>query len=138
MEMGHCLACLQPSDKFGDHAISCGVAGERIARHHHLRDALFHSAATAHLAPLREERALLPDTDSRPADVLIPNWTGGKDTAIDVTVVNPLRNDYILKSSDNPEYALTTSFQSKWRKYGPACEAQCLVFLPLPALTLGA
>ena len=83
---------------------------------------MFHSASSAHLAPLREEGALLPNSDCRPADVLIPNWTGGKDTAIDVTVVNPMRLDYVSKSADNPEYALTTTFESKWRKYGPVCE----------------
>ena len=52
-------------------------------------------------------------------------------------MVNPLRADYMSKSADDPEYALTTVFNSKWRKYGPACESQGLVFLPLPALTLG-
>ena len=39
-EEGPCTACQAPSDRFGDHAISFGVAGERIARHNHLRDAL--------------------------------------------------------------------------------------------------
>ena len=56
---------------------------------------------------------------------------------MDVTVVNPLRSDYTSKSAENPEYALTTTFENKWRKYGPDCESQGIVFLPLPALTLG-
>ena len=38
---GPCPACHSLSDKFGDHAISCGTQGERIARHNSLRDALF-------------------------------------------------------------------------------------------------
>ena len=39
---GACPACHSFSDKEGDHAISCGQEGERIARHNHLRDTLPH------------------------------------------------------------------------------------------------
>jgi hypothetical protein len=39
------------SDIYGDHAISCGTEGERIARHNHLRDTLYHTCASAALAP---------------------------------------------------------------------------------------
>ena len=41
------------------------------------------------LVPPGTDRAVLPDTDRRPGDLLIPNWTGGRDTAQDVSVVNP-------------------------------------------------
>ena len=36
-------------------------------------------------------RFFLPGTDRRPVDVLIPHWAGGKDAALDVTVINPLQ-----------------------------------------------
>ena len=65
------------------------MSRERIARHNQLRDAIFQVAQTANLAPLKETRALLPSTDSRPADVLIPRFSSGRDTAYDVTVINP-------------------------------------------------
>ena len=83
-----CIACPQPSDIEGDHAIACGYAGERIARHDQLRNALYHTCSQACLAPTREERALIPGTDARPADLLLPSWTAGRDTALDVTVVS--------------------------------------------------
>ena len=86
---GQCPACKGHSDRMGDHAVACGSEGERIARHNHLRDSLFSAAVSAALAPTREERSLLPG-HSKPADVLIPHWTHGKDTCLDVTVVNPL------------------------------------------------
>ena len=54
------------------------------------------------------------------------------------TVVNPLRKDYIAKTAENPQFALNTVFEQKWKKYGPDCESQGLVFHPLPAITLGA
>ena len=51
-------------------------------------------AASSNLAPGKEENALLPGTSARPADVLITNWMGGRDTALDVTVVvSPLLNN---------------------------------------------
>ena len=66
--------CGAHSDAFGDHAIGCGLNGERIDRHNHIRDAVFSAASEAMLGPVR------------PADVYIPYWTQVKPTAIDVTV----------------------------------------------------
>ena len=50
---GECPAplCRGVSDKYGDHAISCAIGGERISRHNHLRDSLFQSAQQATWAP---------------------------------------------------------------------------------------
>ena len=81
---GECPACHQHSDMEGDHAIS------RIARHNHLRDHLYYTAVCSAMSPTREDRAIIPGSDARPADVPIPNWTGWKDIALDVTVVNAL------------------------------------------------
>ena len=43
---GECPAqqCRSCSDKYGDHAISCAIGGERISRHNCLGDTLFQSA----------------------------------------------------------------------------------------------
>ena len=60
---GSCPTCPSFSDMFGDHAISCGARGERIARHNQMRDALYHTAVSALLTPTREDRALLPGGD---------------------------------------------------------------------------
>ena len=53
--------------------------------------------------PTREDRALIPGSDARPADALIPTWSGGKDSTIDITVVNPLH----LQAATTPDHALT-------------------------------
>jgi hypothetical protein len=63
-EAGQCPACNHHSDILGDHAISCGNMGERIARHDSLRDAIFAVTQTACLGATREGRALLPDTQA--------------------------------------------------------------------------
>ena len=86
---GPCPACLRNSDSLGDHAMSCGTGGERISRHNHLRDALYETAVAAGLGPTKEGRFLLPGADRRPADILVPNWAGGRDAALDVTSEPP-------------------------------------------------
>ena len=107
---GQCPACSRHSDALGDHAISCGYQGERIARHDGLRYVLWQAAQTGCLGPTREDRALLPGTDARPADVLIPHWIGGRTTALDVTVINPLQQRLVRQAAATPGHALTTAF----------------------------
>ena len=108
---GPCPACRKPSDSLGDHAIVCGSHGERIARHNHLRDHFYQVAASCNLAPRKEENALLPDTNARPADVLIPHWTEGRDTALDVTVVSPLLTDRLANSVSEAGHTLCLCLQ---------------------------
>ena len=55
-QAGPCPACLKQSDVLGDHAMCCGTGGERIARHNHLRDAIFDTAAAAGLGPVKSRR----------------------------------------------------------------------------------
>ena len=43
--------CQGFGDKYGDHAISCAINGERIAKHNHVRDAIFAAASQAALGP---------------------------------------------------------------------------------------
>ena len=74
----------------GDHSLGCIKTNDRIARHNLLRDVIFETAASADLAPTKEEKHLLPGTIARPGDVTIRRWVKGKDGAIDVTVTSPL------------------------------------------------
>ena len=67
--------CRANNDVMGDHAISCAIGGERISMHNY---AIFNAAVEAGLGPIREPDGLLPDSDDRPADVLIPIWTEGR------------------------------------------------------------
>ena len=134
---GPCPACHKQSDKYGDHALACGSDGERIARHNHLRDVLYGVASSANLAPRKEEQALLPGTNAKPADVLIPHWSGGRDTALDVTVVSPLLPNRLAKSVEKPGYTLTQAFNDKCRNTLQACQSEGIAFIPLPVETLG-
>ena len=134
---GPCPACLRPSDILGDHAMSCGTGGERISRHNHLRDALYEMAVSAGLAPTKEGRFLLPGDDRRPADVFIPYWAGGRDAALDVTVVNPLQAATVAGAATTPGFALTYAHTRKLQGAEEDCRRQGIAFLPLAVESLG-
>ena len=129
--------CRMISDRLGDHAISCGIGGERIARHNHCRDALFQAAQQAGLGPSREPDGLLPGSDDRPADLLIPFWTGGQDTALDFTVVNPLQSALVRQTAKEGGSAVAHAHGVKLKKYEERCGAEGITFLPLAVDTLG-
>ena len=134
---GPCTACGSVSDKEGGHAIACGGQGERIARHNQLRDALFQAAAQAALGPTQEERALIPGREDRPADVFLPSWTGGQDTACDVTVISPLQRDRVVRAAEEAGSALEFAFRRKMTASFDAYKEQGIHFPPLPIETLG-
>ena len=135
---GPCPACGQPSDRLGDHALNCAWNGERIARHNWLRDELFNTAVAANLGPTREGRALLPGSGGKPADVFIPHWAGGKDAALDVTVVNPLQAALVHDAAITPGHALTTAHNRKLAKSLEPCQQEGITFIPMAVESLGA
>ena len=135
---GQCAACPAVSDIMGDHAVSCGWGGERIFRHNMIRDCLFTTCATACLGPRKEVRALIPGTDARPADIFLSGWSGGKDTALDVTVVNPLQQQYLHPSAVTPGHALVKAHDRKMATHWENCRAAGIVFQPLAMDTFGA
>ena len=121
----------------GDHALGCGSDGERIMRHNLLRDVLHQTAAAAMLGPVKEGRFLLPGRDARPADLLIPRWSGGQDSALDVTVVSALQSAMVAGSATTDGYALQRAFDRKVANAGEACRREGITFIPIAANTLG-
>ena len=135
---GPCPACSKPSDKLGDHAMNCAWQGERIARHNCLRDLLHSTAAAAALAPAKEGRFLLPGEGGRPADILIPGWSNGRDAALDVTVINPLQDSQVRGAATTPGHAYNGAHKRKLDKSWEPCHRQGITFLPLAVESLGA
>ena len=80
---------------------------------------------------------MIPGTADRPADVFLPSWKQGRDTAYDVTVVNSLRKDRVGPTALDHNYTLEMAKREKYRRYGPPCEQENVVFIPLPAEVLG-
>jgi hypothetical protein len=131
------VRCEVASNAFGDHAISCAIRGERIAKHNHLRDCFFEAGQQAQLGPLKEPDGLLPGSDDRPADLLLPHWTQGRDTAIDITVVNPLQAALVRRAAEEGASAVEHAHNLKSRKYADRCAAEGLEFVPMAVDSFG-
>ena len=125
------------SYELGNHGMVCGIGGESISRHNAMRDAIFDTAASAGLAPLKEERALLPGNNRRPADILLRHWCGGKDAALDVTITHPLKSDTRAGAALTPGHAASVTFENKMRGAAELCRAEGLAFVPIVAESLG-
>ena len=64
----------------------------------------------------------------------------GKDTAFDVTVVNPLQTQMLephSKAATHPHYACDFRYGEKMTKHGEPCRLAGMVFVPLVVETLG-
>ena len=118
-------------------AMCCRSGGERNSRHNNLRDALFDTAVAAGLGPVKEGQFLLPGNDRRPADVLIRNWAGGKDAALDVTVVTPIQDSTMPGAANLAGHALTYAYERKMNGAEADCTRQGIAFLPIVAETFG-
>ena len=78
------------ADEFGDHQVACSGNGDRITRHNAILDVLFSAAQSAALSPERETNGLIPGSMSRPANIFLPIWHGGRPAAlVDVHVIFP-------------------------------------------------
>ena len=67
--------CDKELDEKGDHAMHCrDDHGIRGGRHDHIRDEIFKEAQRAGFNPKKEMPALIPGTQSRPADVFVEGW----------------------------------------------------------------
>ena len=54
----------------------------------------------------QETPGLVPCSQSRPADILLPNWSCGRPVALDVHVISPLQQQIIAEASHRPGHAL--------------------------------
>ena len=73
--------------------------------------------------PTREDGAILPGTEARPADILLPAWSSHKDTALDIMVVSTLQS-----ISRNPWICSQKDLGEKKVKHGDPCKELGIVF----------
>ena len=132
-----CPECRSTSDPFGDHQVGCGGNGDRIVCHNAIRDVLFLAARSAALAPTREAPSVVPDSQSRPADILLPTWSRGHPAALDVTVISPLQQQTLHAAASTPGHALQVSVQRKPTAHLSACCSAGVEFIPIVLETLG-
>ena len=71
------------------------------------------------------------------ADVLIRNWVGGKDAALDVTVVTPLQDATMPAAANTPGHAFSHAYGREMNGAHEECRRQGIAFLPIVAETFG-
>merc|ERR1712120_133312 len=126
-EGGQCPVgrCNNQADTMGIHSLNCSLGSDRIARHHHLRNTIFDAAQMAALAPLKEPLHLISGHKGRrPADVYIPQWTNGKGTCLDITVINPLQDATIVQCAEAGDHAVKKAYNNKVRKFEVLCTSE--------------
>ena len=111
--------CGERLDAQGVHALACGKWGAFIWRHDEIRDELWRAAKRGMLRPRREVHGLLSGTDARPADILLPAFKGGRDYAIDVTVVTP----FSVPQKAAAKAPTRSTRTSQGRLSSPACRS---------------
>ena len=83
---------------------------------------------------MKEAKDVLGDgTRKAPADILLPTFSHGRDTAVDLTIWSPLKADLLgsLASEDNIGSTGRKAVKAKIAKYGTACADVQVDFVPL-------
>ena len=79
----------------------------------------------------------MPGTDLRPANILIPRWTAGRDTALDVTIIHPFQQATCAREANDPGFSLWYAYENKMLGTADLCRQQGIEFLPIVANSVG-
>ena len=98
---------------------------------------IFAATQSAALVPSKETPGVIPSSSARPADILLPTWSGGRPAALDVHVISPLQEQTVREASFTPGHALQVGVQRKLTSSLSACRSSGTDFIPLVAEALG-
>ena len=84
-----------------------------------------------HWPPPRKPPVWSPCSQSRPADILRPNWSCGRPAALDVHVISPLQQQTIAEASHKPGHALQVGVHRKLASNLSACRSTGTDLSPL-------
>jgi hypothetical protein len=125
-----CHFCGRHKDRYGVHSLICKKGSDHSERHNTIRNLLFLLASQALLSPKKEVAGLIPCTKKRPGDIVIPRWHDGRTAAIDVTIISPLQQPFLLDTARAGGFASKIAEDAKVQKHGDDCKQHNLIFLP--------
>ena len=108
-----------------------------VIHHNHLRNVLVETCCRAHLS-VKVEMGSNLTSDSRPADILLPNWALGKPAAFDVSVTSPLNPKIVSVAGLSAGAAALSTEEHKHIENDPKCNALGWSCIPLVAESYGA
>ena len=138
-----CPACNQKAGKNADHAMHCGSWPERVQRHNQIRDFLVSLSSEAGLSPIREPRFLIPGSDRRPGDLMLPAFSdqshgqGYQDALLDVVISSTVRGDIIAKNAEAAGAAAALAAERKLQRMGEQVARQGMILLPFSLESMG-
>ncbi|KAL5475887.1 hypothetical protein EMCRGX_G025764 [Ephydatia muelleri] len=110
-------------DPLGHHALTCKRGGDVVTRHNKQRDTHAETCCRAHLSVKVEAGSNLTKDHShtRPANILVPNWSLGKLAAFDLSVMSPLNSNVLLEAGLAAGQAARATEQRKHDENGAKC-----------------
>ena len=100
-------------------------------------DVLFRVAQSASLAPSREMPNLVPDSLSRPVNILLPTSIHGRPAALDLHVMSSLLQQTLGEAAFTLGHALQVGVQRKLASHVSACRSAEVDFIPIVTEVLG-
>ena len=73
---------------------------------------------------------MVPNSNARPADILLPNWCRGRQAALDVAVISPLQQLTVAEAAVTPGHALEVGVRRKLSANLPSCRAAGIECVP--------
>ena len=128
-----CVAChKQIMDIHGHHAAVCPVSGDRVKRHNALRDCFHEFCSNAAWGPVKEKPFLLPFSSERPADIFVPNFSGGKGLVVDFACTCPIQQKYVRPASQTVSFTCNKYAQeAKYDIYESRVKSEGHLYLPI-------
>ena len=126
-------------DPLGHHAVTCKGGGDVVVHHNALRDVFAQFCHRARLSGQLEvgHESGGDSTNSRPADILVPNWVIGKPAAFDLKVVSPLNSNTLNEAGATSGSAAGKAEARKHNANDHRCRELGWVCIPLAVETYG-
>jgi len=130
-EGDRCPQCDMPMDSAGYHMAVCKRGPSVVHRHHSIRDLVSEFCSKAAWSPSIEFNCFT-SSGLTPADVYLPRGgSSGVPLALDITVVHPLQEALLAKSSTESGQGCALGESKKHSKYDLLCEQDGIDFIPL-------
>ena len=81
--------------------------------------------------------SLVPNSLSRPANILLPTWNHGRPAALDIHVISSLQQQTVGEAASTPGHALQVGVQCKLVSHLSACRSAGVDFIPIVTEVLG-
>ena len=135
-----CPQCSSHSlDYFGHHALTGRKGPDVVTHHNRIRDTIFELCQLACLGAQLEARSSLghEERQTRPADILVPNWKLGQHAAIDLSITSPLCHENIQVACVMTESAALWAEKWKHNTNDEKCRELGWVSIPLVVESYG-